>query len=82
VIKVHGSFTGIRIGISTINAFCDVTNKIKQYPYLNKDLYCDILIVGGGVDGAVLNYYLSKHFNVALVDASLLCRCCTSAATA
>ena len=27
MIKVHGSFTGIRIGISTINAFCDVTNK-------------------------------------------------------
>lgn len=27
VIKVHGSFTGIRIGLSTIKAFCDVINK-------------------------------------------------------
>ena len=38
--------------------FCQASEKIKQYPYLNKDLKCDILIVGGGIDGAILNYYL------------------------
>lgn len=33
----------------------------KQYPYLNKDVKCDILIIGGGIDGAIVNYYLSKN---------------------
>ncbi len=40
--------------------FCQVENKIKQYPYLNKNIECEILIIGGGIDGTILNYYLSK----------------------
>ena len=40
--------------------FCKVTEKIKQYPYLRDDCNCDILIVGGGIDGAIANFYLSQ----------------------
>ena len=62
--------------------FCFSEEKIKQYPYLEKDLYCDILIVGGGIDGAIANYYLSQNHNVALVDKSRFGMSCTSCATA
>ena len=48
--------------------FCQVKDKIKQYSYSDKDIKCDILIIGGGIDGAILNYYLSKKYNVVLVD--------------
>lgn len=61
--------------------FCSTPNKIKQYPYLNKDIECDILIVGGGIDGAILNYFLSSDYNVTLVDMSRFGCCCTSCAT-
>lgn len=56
--------------------------KISQFPYLDKDISCDILIVGGGIDGAIANYYLSKKFDVCLVDKSRFGMGCTSVATA
>lgn len=58
------------------------SKRIKQYSYLDKDIKCDILIIGGGIDGAIANYYLSKKYNVALVDKSRLGMGCTSCATA
>lgn len=61
--------------------FCQNQEKIKQYPYLNKNIECEILIIGGGIDGAILNYYLSKNHDVVLVDMSRFGRCCTSCAT-
>lgn len=30
----------------------------KQYAYLNKDIVCDVAIIGGGIDGAIVNYFL------------------------
>lgn len=62
--------------------FCNTENKIKQYPYLNKNITCEILIIGGGIDGAITNYYLSQNHNVVLVDKSRLGFGCTSCATA
>lgn len=32
----------------------------KQYPYLTEDLKTEILILGGGVTGSIVAYYLSK----------------------
>ena len=29
--------------------FSDVENKIKSFPYLDKNIECDYLIVGGGI---------------------------------
>ena len=44
--------------------------KIGQKPYLDKNIKTEILIVGGGIDGAIVNYYLSQKFDVCLVDKS------------
>lgn len=41
--------------------FCQGVNKIKQYPYLTKNIACDILVIGGGICGAVANYFLSQN---------------------
>lgn len=63
--------------------FFDKTNQtIKQYKYLDKNIKCDILIIGGGIEGCILNYYLSKRYNVVLVDAKRISRCSTCIATA
>lgn len=62
--------------------FVQVAKKLKSYPYLNKNLDVDILIIGGGINGAIVNYYLSKKYNVALVDSSRIGYGCTSSATA
>lgn len=62
--------------------FCYCKDKIKQYPYLKKDLTCELLIIGGGIDGAIANFYLSQKYDVALVDKSRLGYACTSCATA
>lgn len=33
----------------------------KQYPYLTEDISTDVIIVGGGVTGAILSYYFSEN---------------------
>ena len=62
--------------------FCQNVKKIKQYQYLNKDISCDILIIGGGIDGTIANFYLSKDYDVALVDKGRIGMSCTACATA
>lgn len=62
--------------------YFDKLGVIKQYPYVNSNLACDILIVGGGIQGAILNYYLSKTFDVVLVDATRFGKGSTAIATA
>ena len=62
--------------------FCFSDSQIKQYPYLKKDLSCEVLIIGGGIDGAIANFYLSQKYDVVLVDKGRLGYACTSCATA
>lgn len=62
--------------------FCETSSKIKQFSYLDKNINCDILIVGGGINGAILNYFLSKIYDVVLVESYQIGRNCTSQATA
>ncbi len=49
----------------------NLTSSIKQREKLNKDLSCDILIVGAGLTGILTAYYLQKEGkNVVVVDRS------------
>lgn len=61
--------------------FGQVNEKIKQYPYLDKNISCDLLIVGGGINGAIVNYFLSQKYDVVLVDKSRFGMAGTSCAT-
>lgn len=64
------------------NYFFSTNKPLKAYPYLNKDIECEVLIIGGGINGAILNYYLSKNHNVVLVEQGKIGCCLTSVATA
>lgn len=62
--------------------FYSINKKLKKYSYLNKNINCDILIIGGGINGAILNYHLSKKYDVVLVEKSRIGANLTSMATA
>lgn len=62
--------------------FYSINKKLKKYSYLNKNINCDILIIGGGINGAILNYRLSKKYDVVLVEKSRIGANLTSMATA
>lgn len=60
-----------------------VTPINKQYPYLDKDIKCDVCIIGGGVTGALAAYYLRKaNVDVVIVDKNIIGYGSTSASTA
>lgn len=55
--------------LSTGKTYWDKTFKGLQYPALEEDLECDVLIVGSGSSGAHCAYFLSDtDLSVALVD--------------
>lgn len=49
-------------------------NKINHvYPYLSKDMECDVIIVGGGICGAITAYFLAKDgYKVAVVEKNII----------
>lgn len=49
--------------------FCQGVNKIKQFPYLTKNIACDILVIGGGICGA--NGIINTMFGIDVLLDSL-----------
>ncbi len=66
------------------NVFWTKKNEIKNiYPYLTKDINCDIIVVGGGIAGAVTAYFLAKEgMNVVVVEKNIIGYGSTGSSTA
>lgn len=41
--------------------FTKINDVSKQYQYLTKDIETEVAVIGGGVTGAIVSYYLSKN---------------------
>lgn len=51
----------------------DKNTNAKIYPYLNKDMECDVVIVGGGISGAITAFFLAKEgFNVIILEKNII----------
>lgn len=59
-------------------------NKIKnKYEYLSEDIDTDVIIVGGGVTGSILGYYMSKNnINCVVLEKNIVGYGSTSITTA
>ena len=56
---------------------------LNSYPSLKKDVSCDVLVIGGGITGALLSYALiNSSKDVVLVDRRDICNGSTAASTA
>lgn len=54
-----------------------------SYPSLKEDVTCDVLVVGGGITGALMAFQLSgEGYDVVLIDKNDVCLGSTSATTA
>lgn len=62
------------MNITQGNVFWMDDMKIKyNYPYLTKDATCDILVIGGGVSGALSAYYQAKQgYKVIIIEKNLI----------
>lgn len=45
----------------------------NKYSYLSNDIDCDVLVIGGGISGALASYYLTKGgINTIIVDKNII----------
>jgi glycine/D-amino acid oxidase-like deaminating enzyme len=62
--------------------FTRVNELIKQYEYLTKDIETEVIIVGGGVTGAILAHYFTKNnINTVILEKSRIAHGSTSITT-
>ncbi|MFA6866253.1 MAG: FAD-dependent oxidoreductase [Clostridia bacterium] len=62
--------------------FSKAKQKYGQYPYLNEDISTDVIIVGGGVTGAILSHYFTKNnVRCVLLEKDRIGYCSTSITT-
>jgi len=62
--------------------FTRISPLTKQYEYLTDDIETDVIIVGGGVTGAILGYYFSKrNIKAVLIEKSRIAHGSTSVTT-
>lgn len=56
------------------NIFWNNEMKIKySYPYLTENIFCDILVIGGGISGALSAYYQAKQgYKVVVIEKNLI----------
>lgn len=41
--------------------WCSTNENYKEYPTLNSDIECDVVVAGGGLSGCLTAYYLSQY---------------------
>lgn len=62
--------------------FTRINKTIKQYEYLTEDIDTEVIIVGGGVTGAILGHYFSKNnINCVILEKSRIGHGSTSITT-
>lgn len=55
------------------NIWKDKYKQEKIYPYLNSDKDCDVVIIGGGISGAITAFFLAKEgFNVVVLEKNII----------
>lgn len=56
------------------NLYWKNKSKIKNiYPYLTDDITCDVLVIGGGISGALTSYFLAKDgLDVVIVEKNII----------
>lgn len=63
--------------------FTNINTEFNQYKYLSKDASTEVLIIGGGVTGALISHYLTENkINCMLVEKSRIGHGSTSITTA
>jgi glycine/D-amino acid oxidase-like deaminating enzyme len=76
-------FYRFRMILTTGQPFWLTEQGLVRYPTLTEDLRCDVAIIGGGITGAFLGYYLSRAgLDAVLLEGRYLGGGSTSASTA